>query len=84
MESIDIETLDFEVYNREIYQENDNNGRNKAKTSSHIDALKKFKKAMNLFAEEYNKKKNTFEEEKDEEYESARINKKKINNETKF
>ena len=62
MEDIDIEDLDFESYNREIYQEKNNKSKQDINESSHLDALKKFKLAINVFVEEYNKKNKIYEE----------------------
>ena len=55
MEDIDIENLDFEAYNREIYQERGNKTESKEEInySSHLDALKKFKKEINEFVKDY-------------------------------
>ena len=87
MEDIDIETLNFEEYNREIYQENFNRIKNKSKTVSHIDALKNFKKAMNLFAKEFKEKNRDFEEEEEEknnDFEKERNNNRKYSLQKKF
>ena len=62
MEDIDIEDLDFESYNREIYQERNNKLKQDINESGHLDALKKFKLAINVFVEEYNKKNKIYEE----------------------
>ncbi len=54
MESIDIETLDFDKYNRNIYKEN-NTIDNK---SYLINAQKKYKNIINEFVKNYYKDKN--------------------------
>ena len=54
MESIDIETLDFDKYNRNIYKEN-NTIDNK---SYLINAQKKYKNIINEFVKYYYKDKN--------------------------
>ena len=64
MEEIDIENLDFEEYNREIYKERDNQKESKALQdySIHLDSLKKFKKEINAFVKDYFEKNKIFEE----------------------
>ena len=59
MEDIDIETLDFEVYNREIYKEEENNNKSakyEINNSNHSDAFTKYKKEVEDWAKEYNEK----------------------------
>ena len=70
MEDIDIENLDFEVYNREIYQDREKKFKITNKENIHKDALKKIKIEIDAFVEEYNRKNKFYEEN---------INKKKIN-----
>ena len=69
MEDIDIENLDFDAYNREIYEERGNQKESKDEInySSHLDALKKFKKEINEFVREYYDKNKFFEENKTNE-----------------
>ena len=69
MEDIDIENLDFEAYNREIYQERGNKTESKEEInySSHLDALKKFKKEINEFVKEFYDNNKFFEENKTNE-----------------
>ncbi len=62
MEDIDIEDLDFESYNREVYQERNSKSKRDSKETKHSDALTKFKLAINVFVEEYNKKNKIYEE----------------------
>ena len=66
MEDIDIENLDFDAYNREIYEERGSRKESGdgINYSSHLDALKKFKKEINEFVKEYYDKNNFFEENK--------------------
>ena len=74
MEDIDIENLDFEVYNREIYQERENKIKSKEEYSysSHLDALKKFKKEINEFVKEYYENNKFFEENQGSEKKSLK------------
>ena len=86
MEDIDMETLDFDIYNREIYQkqENDDYSGTKSKASSHIDAFKKFKKAIDMYVKEYNEKNKIYEEKKNDEGENENINNNKVQRVKKF
>ena len=59
MEDIDIETLDFDIYNREIYKEEENNKKSakyEINKSNQSDAYKRYKKEVEDWAKEYNKK----------------------------
>ena len=64
MEDIDIENLDFDAYNREIYQERENKTELKDKNnySIHLDALKKYKEGINAYVKDYFDKNLIFEE----------------------
>ena len=65
MEVIDIESLDFDKYNREIYQENNS----KFGASQSINAQKKYKNMINKFVENYYKKMNDEKEAREENFE---------------
>ena len=59
MEDIDIETLDFDVYNREIYKEEEKNKKSakyEINKSNHSDTFKKYKKEVEDWAKEYKEK----------------------------
>ena len=62
MEDIDIENLDFEAYNREIYLEKENQCKNPINDNLHKDALKKFKLEIVSFVEEYKRTNKLYEE----------------------
>ena len=71
MESIDIESLDFEKYNRDIYNENNSID----KKSYFINAQKKYKNIINEFVKYYYKDKK--EDNKSEEEKLKKIKKRK-------
>lgn len=71
MESIDIESLDFEKYNRDIYNENNSID----KKSYFINAQKKYKNIINEFVKNYYKDKK--EDNKSEEEKLKKIKKRK-------
>ena len=71
MESIDIESLDFEKYNRDIYNENNSID----KKSCFINAQKKYKNIINEFVKNYYKDKK--EDNKSEEEKLKKIKKRK-------
>ena len=56
MEDIDIETLNFEKYNREVYQENQN--KSTKEESPLINAQKNYKMMIDKFVANYYKKLN--------------------------
>ncbi len=71
MEEIDIETLNFDEYNREIYSEN----HSRLDNSRLIDAQKRYKNMIDKFVEKFNKKRKEENESGDEKLE--RIKKRK-------
>ena len=71
MEEIDIETLNFDEYNREVYSEN----YSKVDNSHLIDAQKRYKNMIDKFVEKYNKNRKEEDESGDEKLE--RIKKRK-------
>ena len=71
MESIDIESLDFEKYNRDIYNENNSID----KKSYFINVQKKYKNIINEFVKNYYKDKK--EDNKSEEEKLKKIKKRK-------
>ena len=62
MEDIDIENLDFDAYNREIYLEKENQYKSPINDNLHKDALKKFKLEIDSFVEEYKRTNKLYEE----------------------
>ena len=62
MEDIDIENLDFEAYNREIYLEKENQYKSPINDNLHKDALKKFKLEIDSFVEQYKRANKLYEE----------------------
>ena len=62
MEDIDIENLDFDAYNREIYLEKENQYKRRINDNLHKDALKKFKLEIDSFVEEYKRTNKLYEE----------------------
>ena len=71
MEDIDIENLDFDAYNREVYQERDS----KPDHSYLFDAQKNYKNMIDKFVEYYYKNIKDENETKEESFE--RIKKRK-------
>ena len=71
MEEIDIENLDFDEYNREVYSEN----HSKLDNSHLIDAQKRYKNMIDKFVEKFNKDRKEENESGDEKRE--RIKKRK-------
>ena len=55
MEDIDIENLNFDVYNREVYQGQGESSKSSELTSKYIDAQKKYKNEIDKFVENYYK-----------------------------
>ena len=53
MEEIDIEALNFDVYNREVYQ--GNNSKPEKSNSDFVDPQRKYKIEINKFVENYYK-----------------------------
>ena len=62
MEDIDIENLDFDAYNREIYLEKENQYKSPINDDLHKDALKKYKLEIDSFVEEYKRTNKLYEE----------------------
>ena len=62
MEDIDIENLDFDAYNREIYLEKENQYKSPINDNLHKDAFKKFKLEIDSFVEEYKRTNKLYEE----------------------
>ena len=65
MEDIDIENLDFDAYNREIYLEKENQYKSPINDNLHKvhkDALKKFKLEIDSFVEQYKRANKLYEE----------------------
>ena len=63
MEDIDIENLDFEAYNREMYQKEVKSVFKKGNISMiNLDAFKKFKFGVNIFVKKYEEKNKTLDE----------------------
>ena len=52
MEDIDIENLNFDVYNREVYQEHNTKD---VQSNNQFADLQKYKKEIDKFVENYNK-----------------------------
>ena len=71
MDSIDIESLDFEKYNRDIYNENNST----VKQSDLINAQKNYKKMINEFVKNYYR--NIKDTNKSEEEKLNRIKRRK-------
>ena len=55
MEDIDIETLNFDVYNREIYQEQGQAVKPVQNNSQYVDIQKRYKNEIDKFVENYYK-----------------------------
>ena len=53
MEDIDIENLNFDVYNREVY--NEQGSKSDQTNSQYVDPQKKYKKEIDKFVENYYK-----------------------------
>ena len=75
MEDIDIENLNFDVYNREVYQGQGESSKSSELTSKYIDAQKKYKNEIDKFVENYYKSRAVQNERKEENLE--RIKKRK-------
>ena len=75
MEDIDIENLNFDVYNREVYQGQGESSKSSELTSKYIDAQKKYKNEIDKFVENYYKSRTAQNERKEENLE--RIKKRK-------
>ena len=77
MEDIDIESLNFDVYNREVYQGQGESSKSSELTSKYIDAQKKYKNEIDKFVENYYKSRAAQNERKEENLERIKKRKKR-------
>ena len=75
MEDIDIENLNFDVYNREVYKDQGQISKSYQNDSRYADIQKKYKSEIDKFVENYNKNRAAQNEMKEENFE--RIKKRK-------
>ena len=75
MEDIDIENLNFDVYNREVYKDQGQISKSYQNDSRYVDIQKKYKSEIDKFVENYNKNRDAQNEMKEENFE--RIKKRK-------
>ena len=75
MEDIDIENLNFDVYNREVYKDQGQISKSYQNDSRYVDIQKKYKSEIHKFVENYNKNRAAQNEMKEENFE--RIKKRK-------
>ena len=75
MEDIDIENLNFDVYNREVYKDQGQISGSYQNDSRYVDIQKKYKSEIDKFVENYNKNRAAQNEMKEENFE--RIKKRK-------
>ena len=75
MEDIDIENLNFDVYNREVYKDQGQISKSYQNDSRYVDIQKKYKSEIDKFVENYNKNRAAHNEMKEENFE--RIKKRK-------
>ena len=75
MEDIDIENLNFDVYNREVYKDQGQISKPYQNDSRYVDIQKKYKSEIDKFVENYNKNRAAQNEMKEENFE--RIKKRK-------
>ena len=75
MEDIDIENLNFDVYNREVYKDQGQISKSYQNDSKYVDIQKKYKSEIDKFVENYNKNRAAQNEMKEENFE--RIKKRK-------
>ena len=75
MEDIDIENLNFDVYNREVYKDQGQISKSYQNDSRYVDIQKKYKSEIDKFVENYNKNRAAQNEMKEENLE--RIKKRK-------
>ena len=75
MEDIDIENLNFDVYNREVYKGQGQISKSHEIESRYADIQKKYKSEINKFVENYYKNRAAQNEMKEENFE--RIKKRK-------
>ena len=75
MEDIDIENLNFDVYNREVYKDQGQISKSYQNDSRYVDIQKKYKSEIDKLVENYNKNRAAQNEMKEENFE--RIKKRK-------
>ena len=75
MEDIDIENLNFDVYNREVYKDQGQISKSYQNDSRYVDIQKKYKSEIDKFVENFNKNRASQNEMKEENFE--RIKKRK-------
>ena len=75
MEDIDIENLNFDIYNREVYKDQGQISKSYQNDSRYVDIQKKYKSEIDKFVENYNKNRAAQNEMKEENFE--RIKKRK-------
>ena len=75
MEDIDIENLNFDVYNREVYKDQGQISKSYQNDSRYADIQKKYKSEIDKFVENYYKNRAAQNEMKEENFE--RIKKRK-------
>ena len=75
MEDIDIENLNFDVYNREVYKDQGQISKSYQNDSRYVDIQKKYKSEIDKFVENFNKNRAAQNEMKEENFE--RIKKRK-------
>ena len=75
MEDIDIENLNFDVYNREVYKDQGQISKSYQNDSRYVDIQKKYKSEIDKFVENYNKNRAAQNEMKEKNFE--RIKKRK-------
>ena len=75
MEDIDIENLNFDIYNREVYKGQGQISKSYQNDSRYVDIQKKYKSEIDKFVENYYKNRAAQNEMKEENFE--RIKKRK-------
>ena len=75
MEDIDIENLNFDIYNREVYKDQGQISKYHEMNSRYVDIQKKYKYEIDKFVEKYTKNRAAQNEMKEENFE--RIKKRK-------
>ena len=75
MEDIDIENLNFDIYNREVYKDQGKISKSYQNDSRYADIQKKYKSEIDKFVENYYKNRAAQNEMKEENFE--RIKKRK-------
>ena len=72
MEDIDIENLNFDVYNREVYKDQGQISKSYQNDSRYVDIQKKYKSEIDKFVENYNKNRAAQNEMKEENFEKIK------------